>query len=213
VKDLLVLAADADAMAFLRSLLLRPEAMGVRPLDFSLDRHPQRDAGVVQSGAELLRMRKGAFAKVLLVLDHHGCGREHRQSAPEVAANLQSKLDTFTWSSNSAVAVLSPELEHWLWHCEAAVAKHCQVSMRQLGAWTSEYAQRLSLPLAQVKQHRPKELFEYVMGERLRRTVSPRDFEQIGSHASVAKLMASDSFAFVRARLQAWFPMHGLGER
>lgn len=51
MKDLLVYVADADALAFLRAILQRHQALGIRPITFDIERHPQRDAGMVHSGA------------------------------------------------------------------------------------------------------------------------------------------------------------------
>lgn len=58
MKDLLIYVADADAEAFLRSVLVKHQALGIRAVTFDIMRHPQRDAGMVQTGAELARMQK-----------------------------------------------------------------------------------------------------------------------------------------------------------
>ncbi len=160
VKDLLVYTADADALGFMRGLMSRPRALGIRPIDFAIERHPQRDAGMVQSGAELARLRKRMYAKALLMWDHHGSGRDHKQSPDEVAADVKAKLDAVTWSGNSAVAVLVPELEQWLWFCESAVASHCSITPEQLRAWVQDRADKLTLPMAKLIEEQPKELFE-----------------------------------------------------
>lgn len=81
LKDLLVYTADADALGFMRGLMSRPRALGVRPIDFDIERHPQRDAGMVQSGAELARLRKRMCGKALPMWYHHGSGRDHRQTS------------------------------------------------------------------------------------------------------------------------------------
>jgi len=57
MKDLLVSAADADAQAFMTSILSRPQAVGIKPITFTVDRHPLRDSGMVQTGPELAGMR------------------------------------------------------------------------------------------------------------------------------------------------------------
>ncbi len=80
MKDLLVYVADADALAFMRSILNKPQALGIRPVSFDIERHPLRDAGMLQSGAELVRMHKGKYQKALLMWDHHGSGQDHKQS-------------------------------------------------------------------------------------------------------------------------------------
>jgi hypothetical protein len=207
MKDLLVYTADADAQAFMRSLLGRCRAIGIRELSFHIERHPQRDAGMVQSGAELVRMNKGRYRRVLLMWDHHGSGREHRHTPTEIETEICDKLDRFTWSGNHAVVVLIPELEQWLWYCESAVAAHCAISTEQLGQWVEERAARLGVETNTLKQTLPKELFEYIMRERLRRTISPRDFEEIGKRASIRTLMQCSSFQGIIAKLAAWFPL------
>jgi len=89
MKDLLLYVADADAQAFMNSLLNKPQALGIRQITFDIERHPQRDSGMVQSGAELTRMKKGKYLKALLTWDHHGSGRDHKQSAEEVRTEMQ----------------------------------------------------------------------------------------------------------------------------
>ncbi|BCU06240.1 methylation-associated defense system protein MAD4 [Allochromatium tepidum] len=214
MKDLLVYVADADALAFLRSILNKHQALGICAISFDIERHPQRDAGMVQSGAELARMKKNLYGKVILMWDHHGSGRDHKQNSIQVAGEIQNKLDAYTWSGNSAVTVLVPELEQWLWHCENAVAAHCNVTTAQLEEWVAQRAQKLNISAETLKRNQPKELFEYVMREKLKRTISPRDFEEIGSRAGITKLLACDSFRSIYDALRHWFPpdMQELGE-
>ncbi|MBK8522745.1 MAG: hypothetical protein IPL58_00575 [Betaproteobacteria bacterium] len=206
MKDLLIHAADADAEAFLRSLLNRPEALAIRPISFDIHRHPQRDAGMVQSGAELARMNKGRYQKVLLLWDHHGSGRERRQTPEQVVDEISRKLDSFTWSENHKVEILVPELEQWLWFCESAVAAHCGVTVNRITEWQQDYATKLGRTVGELKQNFPKELFEHLMRERLRQTISPRNFQQIGERASVRSLLHCKSFKAVVMALQSWFP-------
>lgn len=206
MKDLLVYVADADALAFMRSLLNRHQALGIRAVSFDIERHPQRDSGMVQSGAELARIKKGSYQKALLIWDHHGSGRDHKQSPNEVIQEISNKLDDFTWSGCHRVAVLVPELEQWLWHCESAVASHCGVSLAQLQQWQLEKAGKLGKTVAELQTTQPKELFEHIMRDRLKRTISPRDFEEIGKHASVNQLQACGSFHSIMETLRAWFP-------
>ena len=145
MKDLYFFAADADALAFMRGILSRPHALGIRSISVDFDRHHQRDGGMVQSGAELARMRKGQYRKIILMWDHHGSGRDHKQQPDEVEQEIQGKLDNFTWEGNSAVKVLVPELEQWLWFCENALAKHCEVSVTELRAWVDDRAKHLQM--------------------------------------------------------------------
>lgn len=206
MKDLLVYVADADAQGFVRSLLNRPRALGIRAISFGIERHPQHDAGMVQSGPELARMHKRQFAKALLVWDHHGSGRDHKLKPIQASQEVQARLDLFTWKDNSATAVLVPELECWLWCCENAVLTHVGITQAEFEAWARERDRQLGGTLAELKVRDPKKLFEQLMRERLRRTISPRDFEDIGQKASIAALLKCDSFAAVLGILRTWFP-------
>ncbi|MDR0702523.1 MAG: hypothetical protein LBF61_09000 [Azoarcus sp.] len=207
VKDLLIYTADADAMAFMRAVLGKPQALGIRAISFDIERHPLRDAGMVQSGAELARMKKGHYRKALLMWDHHGSGRDHRQTPQAVQQEIQEKLDAYTWENNSAVTVLLPELEQWLWFCENALAAYNGITVAELAQWVDERASKFSTTPTALKNEQPKELFEHVMRERLRRTISPRDFEEIGERAGVSGLRECPSFLAIVNILQEWFPI------
>ncbi len=207
MKDLLVYVADADALAFMRSTLNKHQALGIRPIRFDIERHPQRDAGILQSGAELTRMKKGYYHKALLMWDHHGSGRDHRQSPDAVGTGMQQKLDSYTWTNNSAVVVLVPELEQWLWYCQSAFAAHCGITVAELEQWAADHARKLDTSVDALKQKQPKELFEYVMREKLKQTISPRDFEEIAKRAGIHGLLACDSFHSIVNTLRLWFPL------
>lgn len=206
MKDLLLYVADADALGFMRSMLDRPAALGIRQVTFDIERHPQRDAGMIQSGAELARMKKGSYRKAMLIWDHHGSGREHKLTPLQSAAQIQGKLDTFTWMDNSTVVVLVPELEQGIWHCVPAVAVHGGLSAARLQAWVDARARALNTTAAELQTARPKDLFEFIMRDKLRRTISPHDFEQIGRRASVRSLSACQSFRQIVDALRDWFP-------
>ena len=206
MKDLLVYVADADALAFMKAILERPPALGIRPISFDIERHPMRDAGMVQSGAELARMKKGRYHKALLMWDHHGSGRDHRQTPDVVSHEIQSKLDSFTWRENSAATVLVPELEQWLWFCENAMIAHLRITVTQLAEWQNEHARKQGLTAEVAKSDQPKECFEYIMRRKLKRTISPRDFEEIAKRASITSLAGCRSFSVIAQTLRSWFP-------
>lgn len=206
MKDLLLYVADADAQAFMNSLLNKPLALGIRQITFDIERHPQRDSGMVQSGPELTRMKKGKYQKALLTWDHHGSGRDHNQSPEQVRDEIQNKLDSYTWSGNSSITIFVPELEQWLWYCENALISYCGISAEQLNTWLADRSSKLGKPVDVLKAEQPKELFVYVMRERLKRTISPRDFAEIGKLAGVKGLMDCETFRSVVDVLRTWFP-------
>jgi N-acetylneuraminic acid mutarotase len=151
-------------------------------------------------------MKKGKYQKALLTWDHHGSGRDHKQSPEQVRDEIQNKLDSYTWSDNSSVTIFVPELEQWLWYCENALISYCGISAEQLNTWLVDRSAKLGKSVDVLKDDQPKELFEYVMRERLKRTISPRDFAEIGKLAGVTGLMNCESFRSVAEVLRAWFP-------
>lgn len=206
MKDLLFYVADADAAAFIKSLLEKPLALGIRDITFDIERHPQRDSGMIQSGPELARMKKGDYQKALLAWDHHGSGRDHKQSPEQVSDEMQKKLDSYTWKNNSSVIIFVPELEQWLWYCESALLSYYKISTQDLNVWITDYSVKRSKSADVLKKEQPKELFEYVIRERLRRTISPRDFSEIGKVSGVTQLMNCRSFRTIIDILRTWFP-------
>ena len=210
MKDLLVYAADADMASFLNEILKKPEALGIRQIDFTVKRYPGRDSGMVINSAELARVEKGKYHKVMLIWDHHGSGREHRQSATDVAGEIQNNLDMVTWQNNSVIIIVEPEFEQWLWYCEQAMSKHFGMAAEQLQQWCEEYAGEQGVSPADIKEQNPKGLLEYTMDKCLDRSLSPRDFEKIGRLASINNLQDCESFRKFTKTLQGWFA--GAGE-
>lgn len=206
MKDLLLYVADADAEAFIRSMLNKPEALGIREITFDIERHPLRDSGMVQTGAELARMKKGKYKKALLAWDYHGSGRDHRMTPEDLCTDIQRKLDTFTWSENSAVVIFVPELEQWLWFSDNAMLAYYNITSVTLRTWLEERSEKLRKSVDDLKSEQPKELFEFVVRERLKRTISPRDFGELGKCAGVGRLMACASFRSIVEKLREWFP-------
>ena len=128
------------------------------------------------------------------------------KTPPEAGTRVVHSPTDCTWKDNSATIVLVPELEQWLWFCANAVAAHCGITVQQLDAWVDAQALKQGLAADILKAEQPKELFEYIMRERLGRTISPRDFEKIGARAGVNGLRQCSSFRTVSETLQAWFP-------
>jgi len=158
MKDLLLYVADADAQAFMDSLLNKPLALSIRQITFDIERHPQRDSGMVQSGAELARMKKSQYQKVLLTWDHHGSGCDYKQSPEQVQEKIQNKLDSYTFRGNSSVTIFMPELEQWLWYSENALISYCNITIDQLRKWLDERSNKLGKTVDALKTEQPKEL-------------------------------------------------------
>jgi Tfp pilus assembly protein PilP len=83
---------------------------------------------------------------------------------------------------------------------------YCEISSDKLNAWLAERSGKLGKSVEVLKAEQPKELFEYVMRDCLKQTISPRDFAEIGNRAGVRRLMECDSFRSIVDVLQVWFP-------
>jgi hypothetical protein len=183
MKDLYVLAADADMEAVFRAVLTRPDSLGIRPISFALKLYWKHDAGVFREGPELLRaVPKGEFQFFLVAFDHDGSGCNTRPA--ECAKIVQQRLDSCTFTDRSAVIVIAPELEEWLWCHPPAIG-----NAQELWAIAD-----------------PKERLHQVFLRRDKRKPRPRDYEQIATRADLQAWNSSPSFRIMKTTLQNWFP-------
>jgi hypothetical protein len=183
MKDLFVLAADADMQAVFRAILDRSVALGIRPISFEVDRHPNRDPGVFTDGPELLRTKpKSDFRRFIVAFDHQGSGCNSQPD--DCASTVQNRLDSFTFKNCSTVVVIAPELEEWLWHDPSAIASDVAADI---------------IP-------DPKERLRQVFMRSRKRPPRIEDFKQIASRADLQAWNSSPSFRILKTTLQNWFP-------
>ena len=71
MKDLVLLVADKNIQYALKGALGRPEALGIRPIEFEFRVHPGRDGGTRKSGPEVLALEQRRFQHGLQI------GRAH----------------------------------------------------------------------------------------------------------------------------------------
>jgi hypothetical protein len=115
MKDLVVVVPDSNTEQTLYGLLERHKALQIRRIEYRILVHPERDPGVLQRGASLLAEidALNAFRYALLIFDREGCGREMLTSS-ELEQQVQQQLDASGWQGRSAVVVIDPELESWV---------------------------------------------------------------------------------------------------
>jgi hypothetical protein len=119
MKDLVLLVADKNAHFALKGALGRPEALGIRPIEFEFRVHPGRDGGTRRTGPEVLALERRRFKHALLVLDFEGCGTE-LPNATALEAQLDGRLSTH-WKESAKSIVIEPELDVWVWGADNAV--------------------------------------------------------------------------------------------
>lgn len=113
-KDLAVLVADKNMEFSIKGILQRPEALGIRHISFDISTHLENDPGCFLRGHDFLRPFVNTFRHALVILDHHGCGKETR-TREQIERDIEKRLYTSGWEGRAAAIVIHPELENWLW--------------------------------------------------------------------------------------------------
>jgi len=134
----------------------------------------------------------------------------HKLAPEECTLRIQNRLDGVTLKDNSGAVVLVPELEEWLWHNDSSICKRLGISSDNLKVWAREFAGKQKTTVEAIKQSQPKELFEFICLEKVGRTISPKDFEEIARIASLTDWCKSRSFKSIVALLREWFPQEGM---
>ncbi len=105
----------------LQEILARNDSLGARPFSYDVYSHPEHDPGVLLRGHLLLQPLRQEYAHAVVVFDRDGCGSA--RPAAELSAAVQGNMDRSGWAGRSAVTVLDPELEVWVWAGSPHVAK------------------------------------------------------------------------------------------
>ncbi len=206
MKDLFVLTADADAQAVMRAVLSRPESLGICRITFDVDRHPMHDSGMLMTGPELTRPRKADYRYILLLWDHHGSGRETKDTPEKCAEEIELRLMQCTWKGRCRAIVTVPEIEEWLWKNTASIQKRLGVDPDTFASWCAEFVLDGPKVTELGRWDCPKERLQYVFLRKRKRTLSPVDFEEIAKVASLRDWLESESFHALATTLREWFP-------
>lgn len=134
-RDLHVLVADGDMYQTLEGVLSRPESLGVRPINYTIDQHVDHDPGCRAACASHLRSLLETHEHALVVFDQDGCGREGLPREA-IQAEVEADLRRSGWEDRAKAVVIDPELEAWVWGPSAEVARMLHwPSYRELKSW------------------------------------------------------------------------------
>ena len=201
MKDLVLLVADKNAQFALKGALERPEAMGIRPIEFEFRVHPGRDGGTRKSGPEMLALERRRFQHGLLILDYEGSGTD-LPDAKALEAQLDGRLRA-QWKEHAKAIVIEPELDVWVWGSDNAVAEAIDwPAGKAIREWLRERGFAFD---SNEKPTRPKEALEAA----LRLPDLPRSsalYQRIAERISVHRC-SDQAFLRLRSQLSTWFPI------
>lgn len=199
--DLVVLVPDKQMEATLRSILQRTTSLQIRPLTFEILVHPRRDPGCRVESAALLSVYLSRARFALVLFDREGCGEESI-TREGLESNVDTRLAAAGWMGRSAVIVLDPELEAWVWSDSPVVDQvigwaGATPPLRQWLETEGFIAARGSKP------SRPKEAFDLAL-KRARKRRSASIFSELAEKVGLNRCI-DPSFLRLKAVLQQWF--------
>ena len=200
-KDLVVLVADAQQEATLRTLLTqRTPSLRIRPVTFDVYRHPRQDPGVYHQAADFLATYvPPAYAHALVLLDAAWEGAPG--DADMLRTDLLRRLHLKGWSADRCqVVVISPELEAWAWADSPAVPEVLRTSWTDIRALADRHG---GWPEGHAKPNDPKALLEAV----LRQQGRPRSaaiFQELAGRVGLAAC-TDPAFVLLHETLVGWF--------
>ena len=202
--DLAVLLPDKNFEYGMRGLLNRPNSLGIRGIQFSIQVHPKRDPGCIKTPHEILRLFCRDHQHALLMFDKEGSGREGTPT-DELATELRERLAANGWGTRAEVIVLEPELEVWVFASSIQVER-CLGWTKALRLRDWLQAQGLWDPTHQ-KPAKPKEALERALRDQ-RRPRSSSLYQCLGRSVSINDCV-DPAFQRLSMTLRAWFPPRG----
>jgi hypothetical protein len=200
-RDLLIVVADRNMEATIAGILSRPQALRIREVVFDMYAHPHRDSGCCHEGVTFLNAFLGRYHRAVLMFDREGSGRD-TERAEELERDLEYQLEVAGWQDRTAVLVLEPELESWVWSDSPHVASELgwNAGMRDLRTWLEANG---FWQAAAPKPIRPKEALEVVL-KRNRRQRSSAFYRTLAEKVSFRRC-TDRSFLKLVTSLQGWF--------
>jgi hypothetical protein len=201
-RKLVVLVADADTKAVIKTLLLkRHQSLGIKPMeedkDFVIHEHPNRDPGVRTGAVDFLRPFQRDFCHALVIFDHKGCGAE-REKPQDLEHELEQELKRNGWSDRCAVIVIEPELEAWVWVGSHHIARVSGLTVKALQDLMAKFPQNnLGKPVE------PKEAWREVL-RRGGRKPSAKIFGELAESVSLSRCQ-DRAFRKLVDVLRCWF--------
>ena len=200
MKDLALLVADKNMDFAMKGVLARPEALGIRAVEYEIRSHVHHDGGVRTTGPETLALLRGQFDHGILMLDWEGSGTDLT-----TAIGLEQELDSRlapVWHSQAKSIVIEPELDSWMWGSDKILGQILGWSDQQgIRDWLRDREYQFD---ENEKPARPKEALEELV-RKLNRPRSSAIYEQITGKISLSRCI-DPAFRRLKDVLRSWFP-------
>ena len=185
----------------MKGLLTRPASLGVRPINFAIEKHLQRDAGCRTTASQYLRSRIYEYRHALVVFDRSGCGDD--SSREEIQHVVEQDLAANGWRGRSKVVVIDPELEAWIWNGSNQVPRVLgwQGDHQDLKTWLE--AEDL-WPSGSTKPPDPKQALRVAL-RKARKSASSGLFGELARRITLHHCR-DPAFAELTGALREWFP-------
>ncbi|MGA2230622.1 MAG: hypothetical protein ABSH22_06955 [Tepidisphaeraceae bacterium] len=198
--DLILLVPGKDESAALDAMLARPKALGIRTVDYRVERHERRDAGCRLEAPAYLKSATSQYAHAIVIFDREGCGST--ESRESLEADLERRLAESGWGDRAAVIVIDPELENWMWsdspRVDEALGWHGKSpTLRQWLQSDGKLGEGESKPV------RPKEAAEAAMRKVTKRRTS-QVYTDIASRVSLNRCI-DPAYMKLLTVLRGWF--------
>jgi len=200
-KDLYVLASDQDMVETIDGLLENHARLGIRPIKYAIAKHLQRDPGCRTDASQYLRGRIREYRHALVVFDRNGCGDD--SSREEIQRTVEHDLATNGWRDRSAVVVIDPELETWIWNGsnQVPMVLGWPGGYEHLKAWLVDEE---LWPSSSNKPPDPKKALRAALRKR-KQNVSSKLFGELARSITVRRCQ-DPAFAELKEILHHWFP-------
>lgn len=199
--DLVCLLADKSIEAAVDGALRRPQALGIRSIQFETVVHPRRDPGCFHEAGELLAGYTNLAHHALVVLDRAWDGAP-AQSAPALEQSIEETIARTRADGWAQAVVIDPELEAWVFSDSPHVASTLGWAGAQSSLRSALEAEGMWMP-GQTKPADPKAAVEWVL-RRAKRPRSSSIYRELASKVSLARC-SDRSFLRFRQLLCGWF--------
>ena len=206
MKDLVVLVADSDQKALIETFINRLIRTNViSTITFEVIKNPMRDSGNFNDSPDFLRHYIRNFRFAIVLFDFEGSGAEAKfNNRTDAESNLEKRLVRNGWKNKSAVIVIEPEIEIWLWAKKYSVAHAIGWKEKEQGFPLHRWLEINGwLSPAKTKPSRPKEYYEEVL-KRINVPRSSSIFSKIADSVSYNNC-TDESFQKFLNILKNWF--------